>query len=660
MRTRTGLLIFLIASVASAQSEDDLLPPEQAFAFSSKLVGSEFIASWDIADDYYMYQDKFVAASQTEGVQIGEFVLPLGKTKEDPLFGEVVTYTERVEIRIPLVAVSPVTGIKLEVWGQGCNEPIGVCYPPLMSEVSMPFALIPAAQASQTTETASFGVEDTQNMNQLAVIEPASTDKSLSSLDRLFSNIPSVTEDNLLEVDDAFILNVWVIDGERLKASFDVAEGYYLYRDKLKFEAMGDARLLQPVLPDSELMNDAYFGETFIYPKNFDVDIPLVRSGPGKGKLQLTAEYQGCAKDLICYPPVKKTFDVVLTNLIDSANAAQPSPAKATETPSGKAGSSIWWLVLTAFGTGLLLTFTPCVLPLIPILSSIIAGNESSSGRIRGGSLAIIYVLGTVVAYAIVGAVAGATGDQLQAYFQNAWAIGIMSAVFALMALSLFGLYEIRMPSVFESKVQQSTMKIGGGKISAVFVLGILSALVVSACVSPLLISVLGLAVAKADPYLGAAMMTSMALGMGAVLIAIGFGIGVVLPKAGLWMDRLKQGFGVMLLGVAIYLLGNIPEVPVLLLWAALFIVTGVFLGATGELPVDATGWKIFWKGIGLVLLLWGVLSLIGGVLGNRDVFQPLPQVAFESQPVAVPLIYPGENLDEAFSNRKTVAGLSS
>ena len=451
-----------------------------------------------------------------------------------------------------------------------------------------------------------------------------------------------------------------MIDGERLKASFDVAEGYYLYRDKLKFEARGDARLLQPVLPDSELMNDAYFGETFIYPKNFDVDIPLLRSGPGKGKLQLNAEYQGCAKDLICYPLVKKTFDVVLTNLIDSANAAQPSPAKATETPSGKAGSSIWWLVLTAFGTGLLLTFTPCVLPLIPILSSIIAGNESSSGRIRGGSLAIIYVLGTVVAYAIVGAVAGATGDQLQAYFQNAWAIGIMSAVFALMALSLFGLYEIRMPSVFESKIQQSTMKIGGGKISAVFVLGILSALVVSACVSPLLISVLGLAVAKADPYLGAAMMTSMALGMGAVLIAIGFGIGVVLPKAGLWMDRLKQGFGVMLLGVAIYLLGNIPEVPVLLLWAALFIVTGVFLGATGELPVDATGWKIFWKGFGLVLLLWGVLSLIGGVLGNRDVFQPLPQVAFESQPVAVPLIYPGENLDEAFSNRKTVAGLSS
>ena len=263
MRTLTGLVIFLIASVASAQSEDDLLPPEQAFAFSSKLVGSELIASWDIADDYYMYQDKFVAASQTEGVQIGELVLPPGKKKEDPLFGEVVTYTDRVEIRIPLVATNPVTGINLEVWGQGCNDPIGVCYPPIMSEVSLPFALIPAAQASQTTETASFGVEDTPQMNQLAAIEPASTDKSLSSLDSLFSNIPSVTEDNLLEVDDAFILNVWIIDGERLKASFDVAEGYYLYRDKLKFEAMGDARLLQPVLPESELMNDAFFWRNF-------------------------------------------------------------------------------------------------------------------------------------------------------------------------------------------------------------------------------------------------------------------------------------------------------------------------------------------------------------------------------------------------------------
>ena len=185
MRTLTGLLIILIVSVASAQSEDDLLPPEQAFVFSSELVGNELIASWDIAEDYYMYQDKFVAASQTEGIQIGELALPPGKIKEDTLFGEVVTYTDRVEIRIPLVAANPVTGINLEVWGQGCNEPIGVCYPPLKSEVSMPFALIPVAQASHTTETASFGVEDPPQMNQLAVIEPASTDKSLSSLDRL-------------------------------------------------------------------------------------------------------------------------------------------------------------------------------------------------------------------------------------------------------------------------------------------------------------------------------------------------------------------------------------------------------------------------------------------------------------------------------------------
>ena len=218
----------------------------------------------------------------------------------------------------------------------------------------------------------------------------------------------------------------------------------------------------------------------------------------------------------------------------------------------------------------------------------------------RGGTLSIIYVLGTVAAYASVGAVAGATGDQLNAYFQNAWAIGIMSAVFVLMSLSLFGLYEIKMPSAFETRIQESSMKIGGGKFTAVFMLGILSALVVSACVSPLLISALGIAMARADPYLGAAMMTSMALGMGVILIAIGFGAGIVLPKAGPWMDRMKQGFGVMLLGVAIYLLGNLPQVPVLLLWGALFIVTGVYLGASQDLPEDAGGWKYFSKALGL------------------------------------------------------------
>ena len=604
------LVTFLLSSVSFGQDDEELLPPEEAFAFSSKLVGNELVATWDIADGYYMYQDKFWVNSLTEDITVGDLGIPPGEAKDDPFFGKVVIFTEKTQIRIPLSADKPqVTGVELEVWGQGCNEPIGICFPPQSNIVSLPFAMISAAEAAQTDESAM---------------------SEANALSSLFSDMPSVTAENLLDVDDAFVLDMWSVDGERLKALFEVEPGYYVYKDKLKFEPSDQVRLMPAVLPEGEVMDDPYFGVTAIYPASFEFEIPLIRASPESDVLEITAEYQGCAKDLICYPPVQKTFRIPLVSLV-SAAVADTGGSSSGGSGFGRTeskGQSFWWLVITAFGTGFLLTFTPCVLPLIPILSSIIVGEGENQSRIRSGTLSITYVLGTVAAYAIVGAVAGSTGEQLQAYLQNVWAIGAMTVIFVLMALSLFGFYEIRIPSSLEATLQSGTMRLGGGKVGAVFVLGLLSALIVSACVSPLLISLLGIAVAKADPVLGAAMMTAMALGMGVILIAIGFGLAMALPKAGAWMDRLKQGFGVILLGVAIYLLGSIPEVPVLILWALLLIIAGVFLGATQELKVNASGWAYFWKGSGLVMLIWGVLALIGGVMGNRDILQPLSSLS--------------------------------
>ena len=269
--------------------------------------------------------------------------------------------------------------------------------------------------------------------------------------------------------------------------------------------------------------------------------------------------------------------------------------------------SSVLLLIISAFGVGLLLTFSPCVLPLIPIVSAIIVSQgEQKSSRMRGGVLSSIYVLGTIVTYAAIGAVAGATGDQLQAYFQIPWVIGIVAAVLVAGALSLFGIYEFRLPSSFETRMQESASRLGGGRIGSVFILGIVSALVVGACVTPLIISVLGIAVAKGDPLLGAIMMSSMAFGMGAVLIAIGFGLSYILPKTGAWMERIKHLLGVMLVALAIYLLEAIPNVPVLFLWAAFLIVFALFLGATRKLPQKATGSHQFLKGVGIVVLIWG------------------------------------------------------
>jgi thioredoxin:protein disulfide reductase len=266
---------------------------------------------------------------------------------------------------------------------------------------------------------------------------------------------------------------------------------------------------------------------------------------------------------------------------------------------------------------------------LIPILSSIIVGQGAGMTRAKGGMLSIIYVLGTAATYAAIGWVAGATGDQLQAYFQNIWAIGTISVVFVLMALAMFGVYKIQMPSFIQSRLQETSSGIRGGTAGMVFVLGMVSALIVGACVSPLLISILTIAISQGDPVLGSAMMFSMAMGMGVFLIALGFGAGFLLPRAGAWMTRVNHVFGVMLIAVAIYLLQALPQVPVLLLWGALFIILSVYLGATQALPEGASGWRYLNKGMGIILLVWGVLSLAGGLAGNRDVLNPIPAGTF-------------------------------
>lgn len=199
----------------------------------------------------------------------------------------------------------------------------------------------------------------------------------------------------------------------------------------------------------------------------------------------------------------------------------------------------------------------------------------------------------------------------------------------------MFGLFEIQMPSFIQSNLQQRSAGIQGGSTFTVFILGAVSALIVGACVSPVLISFLGLAISKGDPTLGALTMFAMALGMGVPLILLGLGAGHLLPKAGMWMDKVKYVFGVLLIAVAIYLLGILPQVPVLLLWAAFFIIIGIYLGATQSLPEDSNGWRKLFKGIGTLLLAWGVFALIGGFYGERDPLKPLPATLFSGGGVA-------------------------
>ncbi len=640
-----ALLVLGTMSLSTHAQDDELLPSEEAYAFSVEVTAEGLEAKWTIADGYYMYRDKLsFSLADATGTPIEiKYDFPPSKTKADPAFGDVEVYEKHVGFSIPVS--SDTQEVMLTVKGQGCNEPIGVCYPPITHKI--PLKLI-AARTATTISTSAV----TPQMDAT----PKANDE-LASITELRDLLGAETaDDELLPPDQAFKVSA-ITDRDGINVRFDIADGYYLYQNKLKFESATHV-LNKPVLPEGKLKQDEYFGEVIVYRNQFDALLKLAKAS-GDKTLILDTQYQGCADLGVCYPPQNKRFELSISDLISTASAQNAPPAPVTPPPaatpvkqaaiaaspetkpetantgtdSQTSNSTLWWVLLSAFAAGIGLTFTPCVLPLIPILSSVIAGQGESVTKSKAAWLAAIYVLGTAVTYAAIGAVAGATGDQLQAYFQNAWAIGIMAAIFFLMSLSMFGLYDIQMPSFIQSRMAQTSQGIKGGSTPMVFVLGLLSALIVGACVSPVLISFLSIAIAKGSPGLGALIMFAMAMGMGIPLILLGMGAGHLLPKAGMWMDKVKYVFGVMLVGVAIYLLGVLPAVPVLYLWAILFIVVAIYLGATQSLPEGASGWQKLFKGFGTLLLIWGIMALIGAMYGERRIEHPLPEHLFSAAP---------------------------
>jgi thiol:disulfide interchange protein DsbD len=290
---------------------------------------------------------------------------------------------------------------------------------------------------------------------------------------------------------------------------------------------------------------------------------------------------------------------------------------------------TLFGLLLGAFGAGLLLTFTPCVLPMIPILSSIIAGQGEKVTKKNGLLLSVAYVLGTALTYTIMGALAGATGEQLQAYFQNIWAIGIMSFIFFILALSMFGFFNLQMPSFIQSKLDSETRNIKGGTFFAVFLLGLFSALILGACVSPIIISFLSVAIAQASPVLGAEMMFALSLGMGVPLLLVGLGAGFLLPKAGAWMDYVKYFFGILLLGVAISIFSELELFSALYLWGIYFILIGAFIYPWQTAQNQSLVWQKLLRSLSILSLTWGIITLTGAGMGHTDIYMPL-----KTQPV--------------------------
>jgi thiol:disulfide interchange protein DsbD len=446
-------------------------------------------------------------------------------------------------------------------------------------------------------------------------------------------------EEELLPPDEAFKASMRAADASTVIADFAPARGYYLYRDKFAFSVVepAGASIANMTMPPGKVKEDPLFGKTEVFVE--PVPVTLALAGAGAGPVTIKAAYQGCNEPIgVCYPPIEKTFQVSLAGLASGAGTAAPAAASPAAAAPGAApqsederiagllrGGGFWLKVVTFLGFGLLLAFTPCVLPMIPILSGIIAGHGQKLTKMRGFTLSLAYVLGMAITYAIAGMAAGLSGAMLQAALQNPWVLGTFAVIFVLLALSMFGFYELQLPTAMQSRLAETSNKVGGGHYAGVFTMGVLSAVIVGPCVAAPLAGALLYINQTRDVLLGGAALFAMAIGMGAPLLAVGASAGALLPKAGPWMESVKRFFGVLLLGVAIYMISPvIPAVAHMLLWAMLLIVSAIYLHAIDPLPANASGYKKLWKGLGVISLLVGVALLLGALAGGRDVLQPL------------------------------------
>jgi len=453
---------------------------------------------------------------------------------------------------------------------------------------------------------------------------------TMRALFLLFSFLISLAHaQEFLDPAVAFKPSVKALDGQTIELSYEIAKGYYLYRNAFRVVVDGEGTTLGALqIPKGKEKDDENFGKVEVYYKRVAIRVPVERTASGVLPLRLKVTSQGCADAGVCYPPQTQPVSLELP---DPSTAPASSGSTAGEgDESGSIASALknsgfWANLAFFFLAGLGLSLTPCVFPMIPILSGIIAGQGHKVTRGRGFALSLTYVLGMALTYAAAGVAAGVTGTLLAAALQSPWVLGTFALVFVVLSFSMFGFYELQLPTSLQSKLSDEAGHLQGGRGIGVFLMGALSALIVGPCVAAPLAGALLYISQTGDAIFGGAALFMMALGMGVPLIVVGLSAGTLLPKAGAWMEAVKKGFGVLLLATAVWLISPvIPAVAQMLAWAALLIIPAIYLHALDPLPPHARGWQRFWKGIGIVMLLTGAALLIGALAGGRDPLQPL------------------------------------
>ena len=602
-------------------ADEELLQAKDAFKPSVSIDNNVLTVDFKIADKYYLYKDK-INVIALDNTQISAPVFSKGKIKNDDFFGKVEIYRENASVSFDIISSDKV--INLEISHQGCAD-IGVCYPPVKDIIKI----------------------NNKNNNQ-----------SRSSKNFFQTLKAQNTLSDPVDSDIAFVFEIIRVDENNLKAVWQVRDNYYLYSDKINFQIKG-AELGNINFPQGIPKKDDFFGDISIYKKQLIVDLPLNNIS---GKIELTTSYQGCWEGGVCYPPVQKVnsfMEKITTSTISSSvtssinlvdKIVKPTPVIQQKNIAEKSvtkkevkrqiielneeekvasifsNDSVLVVLITFFVFGLGLAFTPCVFPMIPILSGLIIGQDNKS-KSTALVMSIVFVLFMALAYTVFGVLAGLFGANLQMILQNPWVLSIFSLVFVALAFSMFGYFELKLPNFMQNKLTVFSNKQKSGNLVGVAIMGFLSALIVGPCIAPPLAGSLIYIGNTGDAVLGGAALFFMSIGMGIPLIFIGAGISKA-PKAGGWMDTVKHIFGVVMLGMAIYLLERIvSENTIFILWALLFTITPIVFGATVGIK-ESTPWQRLFKAIGMIMLGFGILLWIlvarGGIESGGDMFTPL------------------------------------
>jgi thiol:disulfide interchange protein DsbD len=592
-------LSLLLAGRALAIGEDEFLDPADAFKYTVTADEATLTVEWRATQGYYLYKKRMGLSAATPGVTVGESVYPKAEIHEDEYFGKQEVFRHTFKVSAPLTGAKAGDTIALKLKWQGCAD-AGLCYPPSVWDASVK---VVAAAKSGASADEIFG------KSKPAVVEG---------------------EDEYLDPDVAFVLTSDARTTNDINLNWRIADGYYLYKQRIKLEPADAARPVGAiVLPKGEAHSDEYFGEQEVYRQSLDASFSVPPSDARTVDVKVT--YQGCADAGLCYPPITKTLSISLEGVpAGDLNAASSAGGYVSEQDSFTArlaSGSILFAMAVGFLGGLLMAFTPCVLPMVPILSGIIAGGGANMSPARGFLLSLCYVAGIAVIYVTMGVLAAYIGSglNLQAIFNQPWVLIPFALLFVVLASSMFGAFTIEMPSFIQSRLSDASNKQRAGTFVGVGVMGALSALIVSACVAPVLIGALTFIAKTGDMVRGGLAMLSISLGMGTPLLLVGASAGALLPRAGAWMETIKNLFGVMFIAVAVWLLTRIvPQSIGVMLWAIpLFALAWVLWKANAK----TAGTRGLLRAIAVIAALLGVAEIQNGARGGTNplVLNPVP-----------------------------------